>query len=446
MNSLFVDFMKVLVISNLCPPDYDGGFELSALRNANSLRDLGHDVEFVTGEYRVSFQGEHVDPRWVHRIFKISQTKDSWSNARMFLGGDFDLRFKVGNLFTQLSLRFTNIRGLIRMIKVAPKNEAALDKFLENHDFDCAYVFGLHMIGTSVIRSLMKKGIPVLYHQGDEWLASYVRPGLLKRLILNIVSPVTYYKERTVDLSNVFLVSKFMKKRFEDFGFSEKQLGVIYRGVEFPLTDDFDRERFGPPVFLVASRLTFYKGIHFAIRAAGVLDAQEPGKQWELWIAGHSDPQTMNTFTKLVQESNLGHRVKFIGKHSRDSIFSYMQRSTAVISPSVFDEPFGNTNIEALASGTVLIASKSGAIEEIVEHGISGLKYDRYNFEELAHLMRLVLENDDLRQSLQIGGQDRVRALFTQKAIIGQVEAKLAELSGIDQPAESAEIRQASLQ
>ena len=170
------------------------------------------------------------------------------------------------------------------MMKRAPKNEAALDEFLEHHRFDAAYVFGLHQIGTSVIRSLMKKNIPVLYHQGDEWLANYMKPGRLKRVLLIIANPVTFFKERKIDLNNVVLVSEFMKERFVASGFKEHQLGVIYRGVEFPIREDFERERYGPPVFLLASRLTLYKGIHIAIRAASVLDRRSPETEWEMLL------------------------------------------------------------------------------------------------------------------------------------------------------------------
>jgi len=438
--------MRILVISNLCPPDYDGGFELSALRNANSLRERGHDVDVVTSEFRTTYQGERVDPHWVHRIFKGSQTKDGWSTAEMFLGGDSDLRFKIGNLFNQVNLRLANIRVLTNMLDMAPSNEAALDKFLAENDYDAAYVFGLHKIGTSVIRSLMKKNIPVLYHQGDEWLAFYLYPGRLKKLMLNLASPITYFRERKIDLKHVYLVSNFMKQRFMDAGLKEEQLGVIYRGVEFPLREDFDRERFDPPVFLVASRLTLYKGIHFAINAAAILDQRLPRAEWELWIAGHGDSTTMQYFHGLVEELNIGHRVRFIGKHSRDSTYAHMQRALAVISPSVFDEPFGNTNIEAMAAGTPLIASRSGAIEEIIDHGKSGLIYDRHKADELAHHMQLVLVNKDLRRSMKIEALMRVKELFTQDRVIDQVEAKLAQIAGLESPLQTTEKKKVSLQ
>jgi glycosyltransferase involved in cell wall biosynthesis len=230
------------------------------------------------------------------------------------------------------------------------------------------------------------------------------------------------------------LVSDFMKRRFMEAGFHEDQLDVIYRGVEFPIREDFDRERYGPPVFLIASRIALYKGIHFAIRAAAAFDKRAPEKEWEMWIAGHGDSLTMEYLSKLVASLGVGHRVKFIGKHTRNATYELMQRATAVISPSVFDEPFGNTNIEALASGTVLIASRSGAIEEIIQHGKSGLLYDRYNVQELAHHMELILDNRSMRMTLQSGGQERVRAMFTQKHIMRQVEQKLMDVAAIPIP------------
>ncbi len=434
-----------MVISNLCPPDYDGGFELSAYRNALSLRARGHDVTFVTGNFRTSFQGERVDPPWVHRIFKTSEVRDGWSDAEMFIGGQSNLHFSIRDIFRQIHFRLANLRALSKMLDVAPGNEAKLDQFLAENEFDVAYVFGLHKIGTSVIRSLMKKGIPAVYHQGDEWLAYYVHPGLLKRALLNLASPVTYFRERKIDLHHVVLVSEFMKRRFADAGIRESRLEVIYRGIELPISEP-DRERYFPPVFFIASRLTLYKGIHFAIKAAKLLRDRNPTAEWEMWIAGQGESQTMQYFYSLVEQYQLHDRVRFVGKLTRESAYDHMKRATAVISPSVFDEPFGNTNIEAMASGTPLIASRSGAIEEIIDHGKSGLIYDRAKPEELAHHMQLILANPNLRYSLAVEGVNRVREKFMQEDIMDQVEAKLADVSGMPLGTEVREPTRASLQ
>ena len=45
--------LRILLITNKCPPDFDGGYELRAFQIAAALRDRGHDVDIVTSNFRV---------------------------------------------------------------------------------------------------------------------------------------------------------------------------------------------------------------------------------------------------------------------------------------------------------------------------------------------------------------------------------------------------------
>ncbi len=425
------DKLKILVISNLCPPEYEGGFELSALRNAESLRALGHEVDLVTSKFRKSFQGERTDRPFVSRIFQLSTAKDGWALASSFMDGSSKLDFSFGALAKQIAIRKANIGSILGMLKVAGKNEAAMRDYLSDKEYDVAYVFGLHMIGTSVIHPLMAKGIPVVYHQGDEWLAAYIRGSSLKHAILSAFAPLRYRRERRVDVSRVVTVSHFMKKRFGELGFPVNGISVIHRGFEQATSQVETTDRYAPPVFLLASRLALYKGIHIAIRAAAALDAELPDEPWEVWIAGGGDPEVVAFFEQMIITLKVSHRVKLLGKLSRDQVIQHMQRSTAFISPSVFDEPFGNTNIEAMASGAPLIASRSGAIEEIVINSESGLIYNRASDTELAAHMKLILTEPAVANRLSSRGVERVQTHFLQSEIMRQVEDTLCVAAGI---------------
>ncbi len=435
--------LRILVITNLCPPDYDGGFELSALRNAESLRALGHEVDLVTSKFRNSYQGERSDRHFVWRIFDLSTVKDGWSMASTLRMGDAKLDFSFSNLLRQVAIRKANIGSVLAMLRLAHRNEHALRDFLRDKEYDVAYVFGLHLIGTSVIHPLMAKGIPVMYHHGDEWLASYIFGNGAKRSLLSVVSPVRYHRERHIDLKNVFLVSHFLKRRFVELGFPESSLSVIHRGFEQPLASVSFADRYSPPVFLVASRLALYKGVQIAIRAAARLEAKLPNEPWELWIAGGGEPEAVAFFEQKVVRLRLDHRVKFLGKLSRDQVIQHMRRATAFISPSIFDEPFGNTNIEAMAAGAPLIAARSGAIEEIVVNTESGLIYNRTSDEELASHMKLVLQQPSVAERLSEAGIERVREHFTQDHIMELVENALYSVAGV--PVEAAADPRATL-
>ena len=425
--------LRILVVTNLCPPDYDGGFELSALRNAESLRALGHEVDVVTSKFRSNFQGHRADRHFVNRIFRLSTVKDGWTLANSLQSGDGKLDFSLSNLSNQFSMRFANIASILGMLRVARSNESAMRKFLADREYDVAYVFGLHLVGTSVIHQLTAKGIPVMYHQGDEWLASYLFGNRAKRAILNLFSPIRFHRERKIDIKNVTLVSHFMERRFVELGFPAENLSVIHRGFEQPLTSVEFEDRFSPPVFLVASRLALYKGIQIAMRGALSLNNEIPDEPWEMWIAGGAEPETVEYFERMAINMGIQHRVKFLGKLTRDQVIQHMRRATAFISPSVFDEPFGNTNIEAMAAGAPVIAARSGAIEEIVVNTECGLIYNRTSHEELASHMKLILQQPSVGERLSARGIERVRDHFTQEHIIGLVEDTLYSVSGVSQ-------------
>jgi glycosyltransferase involved in cell wall biosynthesis len=53
-----------------------------------------------------------------------------------------------------------------------------------------------------------------------------------------------------------------------------------------------------------------------------------------------------------------------------------LARARALIVPIKWDEPFGLTMIEAMASGTPVLAYRRGAVPEIVEHGVTGFVCD----------------------------------------------------------------------
>ncbi|MEA2552542.1 MAG: hypothetical protein QOJ65_718, partial [Fimbriimonadaceae bacterium] len=69
--------VRIVMISNLCPPDFDGGFEMRALQIAGALRKRGHDVQFLTSRYRPTYSGEKNDPEWVHRILDYVEKGES---------------------------------------------------------------------------------------------------------------------------------------------------------------------------------------------------------------------------------------------------------------------------------------------------------------------------------------------------------------------------------
>jgi glycosyltransferase involved in cell wall biosynthesis len=53
--------------------------------------------------------------------------------------------------------------------------------------------------------------------------------------------------------------------------------------------------------------------------------------------------------------------------------------------PIDWEEPFGLVMIESMACGTPVIATRRGAVPEVIEHGRSGIVVD--NYREIAHAL-----------------------------------------------------------
>ena len=75
--------------------------------------------------------------------------------------------------------------------------------------------------------------------------------------------------------------------------------------------------------------------------------------------------------TKLQQKAvPIKDKVFFTGYIPYDQMPSYLKLADIAVIPSMWDEPFGNTVVEAMAAGIPLITTRSGGIPEICE-GVS---------------------------------------------------------------------------
>lgn len=100
--------------------------------------------------------------------------------------------------------------------------------------------------------------------------------------------------------------------------------------------------------------------------------------------------------------------------HDKD-LPSWFQRATVFTSPSLFQEPFGLVNAEAMACGTPVVGSTRGGIPEVVgDAGVLVNPEDTLGFADaLSHL----LNEPERRVQMGRAGQGRVRDSFDWKII-----------------------------
>jgi glycosyltransferase involved in cell wall biosynthesis len=95
--------------------------------------------------------------------------------------------------------------------------------------------------------------------------------------------------------------------------------------------------------------------------------------------------------------------------------------------PSV-SEPLGLVALEALATGTPVVASRTGGLPEIVKHNKSGLLVPPKRPRELANAIIKLANDASLRQTMGENGRAFVRQKFQPDVLTQQVESVYHEL------------------
>ena len=127
----------------------------------------------------------------------------------------------------------------------------------------------------------------------------------------------------------------------------------------------------GGDYLLFLGRMSPDKGAHRAVSVA--LETGLPLK-----IAGKcAEPAEQEYFDAMVRP-HLGDGREYVGEVSHGEKVELLRAARATLFPIEWEEPFGLVMIESMACGTPVIATRWGAVPEVVEHGRTGIIVDHW--------------------------------------------------------------------
>lgn len=204
-----------------------------------------------------------------------------------------------------------------------------------------------------------------------------------------------------VDASDAIVASTHLEKQelVNNHNADKDKVSVVHPGVNHHIFKPYDksyaRSHLQIPqdkkIILFVGRIDPIKGISFLIEAIHKLTNTYPAfvDNFRLLLIGGDitsrsfwqHPEVIKIKT-LIARKDLECCIKFLGSKPHNDLPYYYSASDVVVLPSVY-ESFGFVVLEAMACGSVVVASKVGGLKYLVKDGESGILFEAGNTNDL---------------------------------------------------------------
>jgi glycosyltransferase involved in cell wall biosynthesis len=223
----------------------------------------------------------------------------------------------------------------------------------------------------------------------------------------------------TRGVDKYFVLTEFARDKFIQGGLAADKM-VIKPNFVHPDTGPGDGS--GDYVIFVG-RLSSEKGIDTLLSAW----QQLPGNT-KLKIVGDGPMAG-----RVSQAMNDDPRIEWVGRRTKEEVDRLIHKASCLIIPSICYETFGRAIIEAYVHGVPVIASRHGAMAELVRHGETGLLFDAGDATKLREAVELAFRDPDKLRQMRREARREFERLYTADAnyelLIGTYKNVLASSS-----------------
>jgi glycogen(starch) synthase len=268
---------------------------------------------------------------------------------------------------------------------------------LQKHKIDLIHVHCVSSNGYYAMLARKELGLPlVVTTHGERTMDAtqiYQRSAFLNRVLRELLAEadhITAVSRHTLDDMETYWGKPFGQRA-----------SVIYNGIDLSDFESGAPYSAGGPYIMGIGRLVAQKGFDVLLRAF----AKANIAGWKLLIAGEGPER--GGLEALIKELGLEGTAKLLGRADRAMAGALFRGCEFFVLPSRM-EPLGIVNLEAMAAGKPVIASRVGGVPEIVSEGETGLLVPSENVEALARAMARLAEDPSLRERLGEAGRRAV--------------------------------------
>ena len=364
----------MLIVSDLYPPYYLGGYELRCAQVAEALSGAGHAIRVLTSTYGLegnplrrsrrsteTIVGVRIDrrlndyaydPQPLRRPWRLLQaTRELW-DARQFLTCLRDFQPDVVNWWSMC--------GLSRTLLPIPGALGIPDLHWIEHPWMIAG-YGPDGRKPATFWDALWDGNwgpsicrPLLRVFGRAWERRVAREGI----------PTRRFPNRP---RHVCFVSEYLRTLYREEGLAFPSSEIIYGGVP---TQQFYRPVRSPsdvkaPLrVLYAGQVSPDRSPHTVVEAIGQM-APDLRARLRLSVAGDGPSSYFSHLKVRIEELGLGECISFLGKVPHDQMPRVYAAHGVLVFPSTRAEGLPLTMVEAMLAGCAVVTTGSGGAMEI---------------------------------------------------------------------------------
>jgi len=385
---------------------YCGGQGVYLYYLSREFQRLGHEVDVMVGPPYPDI----VDGIRVHKLESLNLYD------RKNEGGNFLPRGNPLRIFTPVNffeLAGTKLGMFPEMVTFSIRAYLKVRELLPHHRFDVIHdnqclAYGLlpmKTLGVPIVATIHHP-LPIdtkaeLAQAPNEWekikrILFYppLMQGIVARRLDGII---TDSRSSAHEVSRIFKVP-------------QSKIRMVYPGVDTKVFKRLDEHRKEQGRLIMVGRTgDRKKGILYLLQALKLLKGDDV--DLKLTIVDKLTPGDSFAL-KLVEKYELGDMVTFTGTITSEELVSQYSAAEIAISPSVY-EGFGLAVAEAMACEVPVIATKAGALPEVVKEGETGILVPPQNPHALAGAIKRLLGDEPLRRRMGGEGRKRVERCFS---------------------------------
>ncbi|MGQ0811831.1 MAG: glycosyltransferase family 4 protein [Nitrospiraceae bacterium] len=368
--------MKILMVSNLYPPFYKGGYEVRCAQVAEAMHRAGHEVRVLTATFGLplSALGSHrpktedrggvrIDRSLYNCAFDTLPPLRPWTffHARRELKDARQFQRILGE-FRPDVVNWWNMNGLTKLMLPLP----ASFKIPDIHWIEYPWMIDEYGAAGEKMSSFWinlwdgqwgpKPCQSFFRWIGRRWERGVEQEGLPTRHFPN-------------DPTHVCFVSEYLRTLYREGGLEFSSSEILYGGVpteQFYQPIRVDRDPLAPIRVLYAGQITPDRGLHTAVEAIGHMPSDLRSRV-TLSVAGPNSGSYFEQVQRRVEDLGLSASVTFFGKVPHEQMPRIYKSHDILVFLSTREEGLPLVMVEAMIAGCAVLTTGSGGAMEIAQ-------------------------------------------------------------------------------